>query len=376
MIGREIDEIYVYELLKNFALTLVGVFIPIYIISQGFSLFHAALFIVISGFIGIVLSYPVSRVISRIGFKHGLAAAYLFILPGLVLIQSLELSLAVIVVSSVLYNTGRVLHNICLNSEFAVDSDEDSRGSDSGKMLSLPSVSRVISPVIGGFIFASAGFQTLLLVAIAFLALSVVPLLASSDHRDPMDYSFRDILAQEHFTAVPLFVIRGVQAVTAVSVFSLFIFMIVGGGGAVDVGWARSLDSLGFVLTGLATGKLVERYGKRPAIILGTSGAALIHLLRSIVALPLHAFLVSFLGGIFFQIYHVPIYSVFADRAEDEDVLEFYALRKIFVSVGNVLTVATLVGSYLFLDLRGAFTATFLPAAASTVAMAYLSRNL
>lgn len=374
MIGREIDEIFIYELLKNFALTLVGVFIPIYIVSQGFSLFHAALFIVISGFTGILLSYPLSRLISRIGFKHGLAAAYLFILPGLVLIQKLELSLLVIVASSILYNVGRVLHNISLNSEFAVDSDEENRGSDSGKMLSLPSISRIVAPAIGGFIFASAGFQTLLLVAIGFLVLSILPLLASSDHRDPMEYSFEDILAEEHFAAVPLFIIRGIQAVTAVSIFGLFIYEVVGG--AVDVGWARSLDSLGFVLTGLATGKIIEKYGEHPAIILGTSGAALIHILRSMVVMPVHAFAVSFIGGIFFQIYHVPIYSDFADRAEDEDVLEFYALRKIFVSLGNILTVATFVGGYLLVGVEAGFTATFVLAAVATVAMAPLSKRL
>jgi MFS family permease len=374
VIGREINEIYIYELMKNFALTLIGVFIPIYIVSQGFSIYHAALFIVLSGFTGILLSYPLSRVISRIGFKHGLAAAYLFILPGLILIQTLELSLAVIIVSSFLYNVGRVLHNICLNSEFAVDSDRKKRGSDSGKMLSLPSISRVVAPVIGGIVFASAGFHTLLLIAIGFLMLSIIPLLASEDHRDPMNYEFEDVLRQEHLAAIPLFVIRGIQAVTAVAVFGLFIYMIVGG--AVDVGWARAMDSLGFVLTGLATGKFIEKYGERPAILLGTSGAALIHVLRSFVALPMHAFVVSFLGGIFFQIYHVPIYSEFADRAEDEDVLEFYALRKIFVSVGNILTVGTLTAGYLLFDLETGFTATFVLAAVATLAMAPLSRSL
>ena len=320
-----------------------------------------------------MLSYPVSRIVSRIGFKHGLALAYLFIIPGLIVIQEASLSLAVIVVSSLLYNSGRVLHNICLNSEFAVDSRSDSRGKDSSKMLSLPNLSRVVAPLFGGIIFASAGFHLLLTVAIFVLLLSVLPLMASEDHRDPMDYDFRSILEQEYLTALPLFVIRGVQAVSAVSVFSLFIYFVVGG--ALDVGWARALDSLGFVLTGLASGKLVQKYGKFPVVLLGTSGAALIHILRIFVWLPYQVFAVSFLGGVFFQIYHVPIYSEFADRAEDEDVLEFYTLRKIFVSIGNILTIGTLLTAYFFLGEKAAFTATFSLAALSTLLMAVISRK-
>lgn len=42
-----------------------------------------------------------------------------------------------------------------------------------------------------------------------------------------------------------------------------------------------------------------------------------------------------------FQIYHVPLYSRFADLAEESDVLKFYTQRKIFVSPGNILVVTT-----------------------------------
>lgn len=373
-IGRDINQIYIYELLKNFSLSLIGVFIPIYIVSQGFSLYHAGLFIVLSGVTGIIFSYPVAKIVSRFGFKHGLIASYFFIVPGLVAIRSFELSLILIVVSSILYNLGRVTHNICLNSEFAVDSKEKTRGKDSGRMLSLPNISRVIAPLAGGVIFASLGFDSLLVVAVFFLLLSILPLLVSKDHRDPMDYSFRSIIRQEHVKTVPLFIIRGIQAVTAVAVFSLFIYYSVGG--ALDVGWARALDSLGFVLTGLVTGRFIQRYGERSAVILGTSGAAIIHVLRSLVVLPLQAFAVSFIGGIFFQIYHVPIYTKFANRAEEEDILEFYTLRKIFVSVGNILTVFTLLGSYIFFSRETAFTLTFVLAAVSTVLMSLFSKKI
>lgn len=373
-LGRDINQIYIYELLKNFSLSLIGVFVPIYIVSQGLTLFHAALFIVLSGVTGIILSYPVARIISRFGFKHGLVASYFLIIPGLIAIRSFKLSLAVIIGSSLLYNLGRITHNISLNSEFAVDSKKKTRGKDSGRMLSLPNISRVIAPLFGGVIFASLGFDSLVVVALVFLVLSIVPLLFSGDHRDPMDYSFRDVFKEEHLTTVPLFVIRGIQAVTAVSVFSLFIYFSIGG--ALDVGWARAMDSLGFVLTGLVTGKFIQRYSERYAVIIGTSGAALIHVFRSLVATPVHAFMVSFIGGIFFQIYHVPIYKKFAERAEKEDVLEFYTLRKMFVSVGNILTIGVLAGSYMFFSREVAFGLAFVLAALATVSMRYFSERI
>lgn len=365
---REIDELYMYEFLKNLGTSIIGVFIPIYIISQGFTIYHAGLFILISGITSLLLSYPISKVVARKGFKHGLAASYLFILPGLIAIQVFELSLLLIIFSGLLYNIGRVIHSISINAEFAVDSKKKSRGSDSGKMLSLPNISRVIGPVLGGAIFASMGFHTLLMISIFFLGLSIIPLLATADHRDPMDYSFKDLAEYDLREVLPVFVSRGIDAVSGVDVFALFMFTVIGG--SVDVGWARSLDSLGFVLTGFFTGILIQRFGSRKPLIVGALGNGVLNFSRGFLNTPLQAFSVSFLAGIMFQIYHVPLYSRFADMAENSDVLEFYALRKTFVGLGNILVITTLFTFDYFYTLETGFKATFILGALAMLVIA------
>lgn len=367
---RDLDNLFVYEFLKNFAISLIGIFIPVYILSEGFGLFPAALFIILSGISGMILSYPISKIISRIGFKHSLICSYFFLIPGLAVIRLFELSIALIVVSSILYNIGRLFHNISLNSEFAVDSDEGKRTEDSGKMLSLPSISRIIAPLAGGLIFAGFGFSDLLLVTLFVLLLSVIPLILSKEHRDPMEYNMRSLLDQELLKTVHLFIIRGIQGVTAVSIFGLFVYMIIGG--SVDVGGARALDSLGFVLSGLAVGHFATKINKNLFVIVGCVGASIAFFLRGFLVTPFQVFAVSFFSGIFFQIYHIPVYSSFADEAEDTEILEFYALRKIFVAFGNILTVSTLILFYLIYDLRTGFIASFSLGGFATIVMAII----
>ncbi|MDY6777876.1 MAG: hypothetical protein SVU32_04365, partial [Candidatus Nanohaloarchaea archaeon] len=178
---------------------------------------------------------------------------------------------------------------------------------------------------------------------------------------------FRSLALEDHWRALPLFTIRGIQAVTAVSVFGLFVYHHIGG--TMNVGAARALDSLGFVATGLVAGRLVERYGSVPVLLFGTFVAGTMHVLRGFLVTPVQAFLLSLVAGIFFQIYHVPLFAWFADRAEEHDSLEFYTLRKIFVSLGNVITITTLVIGLILLPQKQAFMATFGVAALSTVAM-------
>lgn len=365
---RELDSLILYEFLKNFSLSLIGIFIPIYILSEGMGLLSAALFIIISGVCGLVLSYPISRVIAKLGFKHSLIASYLFLIPGLIVIQTMELSIAVIVVSSVLYNFGRLLHRMGLESEFAIDSDRKKRTEDSGKMLSLPNISRIVAPFAGGVIFTGLGFSQLMLFALIIIFLSAVPLILSKDHHDPMDYDMKKLVSKESLKTLPLFIIRGVQAITEVDIFAVFVFLVVGG--SIEVGSARALNSLGFVLTGLLIGYFASKIDKKLFVTVGCIGTSLVFFVRGFIATPLQAFVVSFLGGIFFQIYHVPLFSSFTDEAEDTEVLEFNTLRRIFYSVGQILAVSVLVLFYFFYDLSTGFIAVFVLGGIATLAMA------
>jgi predicted MFS family arabinose efflux permease len=370
---RQLDNLLIYEFLKNLAFSLIGIFIPVYIVSEGFGLLPAALFIVISGVSGMFLSYPISKLISRFGFKHSLVASYFFLLPGLAVIRGLELSVAVIVVSSILYNIGRLIHNISMNSEFAVDSEEENRSDDSGKMLSLPSLSRILGPLLGGIIFAGLGFNELLMSTIAILGLTAVPLLLSREHRDPMEYDITTLMGKESLKNIPLFTARGIQAVTAVDIFALFVFMVIGG--SVDVGAARALDSLGFVATGLIVGRYASRDNRNLLVGIGCLGAAAAFFFRPFLQTSFQVFILSFISGIFFQIYHVPVYSRFANEAEDTDILEFYTLRKVFVSLGNILTTSMLVIFSILFDLRTGFAASFILGGLATLTMAIVYRE-
>jgi hypothetical protein len=120
-LDKEINEIYSYEVLRTFGMDLIGLFIPIYIISQGFGFQYALGFLVVEELTSILLSLPASRLISRIGFKHSLILSYFFLLPSLLMIRW-ELTPLLIGASAIIYSLGKILHGLSIDSEFAVDS--------------------------------------------------------------------------------------------------------------------------------------------------------------------------------------------------------------------------------------------------------------
>lgn len=331
---KEVDQIYAYEFLQKFGMGLIGIFIPIYIASETGSIPWIFLYLIGFESVFLVVSIPVSYIISRIGFKHSLIASYAFYLPAFLLIRIFSLSNSLVVAVATLIGLGKAFHWIALHSEFAVDSHEDGRGSSSGKMLGLPRLARSIAPLIGGAVMAWYGFPLLVTLTIIIFMLSSLPLFASGDHRDPMNYSFRDFLNRRYLKLGSIFALRGVSIVPVVFLFPLFVYYI---GGSIDAGGVSALKGVGSMLFALLLGKASDNFDRRKMIVAGLAASAVLFFARIFVTQSFQAFTISLLDGLTFMLFYVPFYSSLADLAEDEDVLEFYAFRELMLGVGKLL---------------------------------------
>jgi len=371
---RELDYLFGYELLKNFGLALISLFIPVHLFEITGELSVALLWLGVNAVMAVVIAMPVKHVIARVGYKHGLVLSYFFILPVLLIIRMIEPRMAGVIVLASIYQIGHVFHNIGMNAEFSTDSSKDRRDADAGKMLSLPNISRVLAPFTGGLIYGAFGFAVLAATSTVVLALSIPFLLRTPDKTHTPTVSIGNVLQEERKRFVPLFMIRGIQAITAVALFGIYVFAVIGG--AIDVGAANSLDTLGFVVAGLVIGYLAPSIGRGRLLTVGCLGAAAMFILRGVVTSPLGAFVVSFISGLFFQLYHVPVYASFADRAAETDELVFYTVRKMALGIGKLGTVLIVWLLAMRTDMVTGLQGGFILGGAATIGMAVLYNNL
>jgi hypothetical protein len=357
VLDKKINSIYLYEILRTFGMDLIGLFIPIYIVSQGLGFEYALGFLIIEQITSMVLSLPVSHIIAKIGFKHSLAVSYVFLLPSLVLLRTETLTLQIITICSVAYSLGKILHGLSINSEFAVDSHSKKRDSESSKMLGLPNISRITAPIAGGFILNKLGFSFLISTSILFFILSAIILLRSKDHRDPLSYDLKAIVKENYRKTFPVFFARGILNATAVTGFALFTYFFIGN--EIDAGAVAAIDNLGLLAIALISGKLSKKYTRATIITVGLIGSSAIHFLRTATSTPLEALMISGIGGILFMMYEVPLFSDFADVAEDEDVLEFYTVKRIIFKAGQAFTIGLITVIGLKIGLKQGFQTAF-----------------
>jgi hypothetical protein len=72
--------------------------------------------------------------------------------------------------------------------------------------------------------------------------------------------------------------------------------------------------------------------------------------------------------------YDIPLFSDFADRAEAVEERSFYTAKKMFNSLGKILTAILFIGVAIVLGERAAFNAVFILAAISTGIMTVTQR--
>lgn len=342
LVDDEDNQLYIYEALQKASLSLISIFIPIYIVAAGRPVVWAFGYLLVQYGGRTVLTAPLSYVVARIGFKRSLLLSYAFYLPSILAIQLLGVGNAVIAAVGIGMACGSALHWVALHSAFALKTRQETRGRSSGLLVGAPRLGKAFAPVAGGLILATMGFSWLVAGSVAFLLLSAVPLLASPDYSQPMAWSRRPLNDRDHLRFAALFFFRGIGRAVEKFLFPLYVYLIIG---TVDAGAVGSLLNIGGLLFALVVGRLAERFDRGRLIVVGAVATGALFVLKTVVTTPLQAFTVSLTAGMATMLYFIPLFSNLSDIADDEDVIEFFAFRESVMALGRVAVLA--VGAYI-----------------------------
>lgn len=362
-LSTDFGDLVAYEFFKNLALSALGIFIPIILYDASGSLMIPAIYLLVKASVSLVSAFPIMNFLAGRGFHEGLYLSYAFLVPALLLLRFVEYSFPLMIAVAVLYSLGGSLHREAKKLEFTKDTDSDDREKRSADLTSIPNMGRFLGPLIAGSLSAAFGFNALMTFALAMIGLSLLPLSKLERSREKSSVSIRDAFPREYWNYIPIMVARGVQALAAVALYGLFTYVFIGG--SFGSGFVRSLDTLGFVIVAYFSAWISDRFSRRLVIAVGASTAAITYFLRALVSVPLEAFIVAFAGGVAFKLYHIPLFSEFADEADSTSDTEFFALSRICEAFGMMLAAALFL-SLIQVDSRMAFQAVFVLAGALT----------
>lgn len=361
---EEIQEVYLHSFLFKLGVKLVGIFIPFYILDLGFDIQTVFLFFLTYYGAYIFVSWINAFICSKIGYKHTMLLASPFLLLFYLLLRTVETQPELFALAA-MGGTASNMYWLGMNPEVGSSSEEESREKDTGFFFSMPSLASIFSPIVGGMILTISGFSTLFLSSAVFVGASFLPFIFSKEHYSGLDVNFKEFLSDYNLKDFSTFYLKGIDSMGKKMLWPAYLALIIGG--SLNIGGAGSFRALGAAFTSIFIGEITNSQNKSKIIFTGVLLAASTYLMMSFVTTPFYAFLVSLINGLSFTAASVPIYSTAINHAEKGDLIEYFAVREVALSLGRVSIILLSILAFSMVEGEMRFLITFGFVAASTL---------
>ena len=343
----DLHEIYFNQVIETFAISLISIFIPIYLLERGFSMMTTFMFMLVYWGAMFLLTPLAAEISSKIGFKHTIIYRAPLLITFFSLLLFLEHFSGMLFFIALLGGFSAILYWLSTNAQFVKSSSDTEAAKQVGYLTALPQVSATIAPLLSALILTVLGFSTLFVAVIILIIVSQVPFLLTSDYKEIFRLKMRKswLFLDRRFFA--FFLIQGVIFSNEFLVWNIFVYQKFG---ILTMGLAATLFGAGMAVFTIFVGKASANAKRRKnMLIYGGLGYAFTCIIRISMQTPTEAILISLLAGIFTTIISIPIYVQFCERGRKEGVLNWVTFRDICLAGGRVIFVIAAAG-VLFLE--------------------------
>lgn len=345
-------DLVIADILRNFAFAMISLFIPLFLIEKGFSVYQVLFFYLFFYIFSVIGHYLLLKTIHWIGIKQGLIISYFaeivvyFILYNYGLIISVSgevLYLAVLfvpfVLASIFYWTSHHIY-------FFVSSHSHNEGRKLGLLYSIPNLLVVFAPFTGGAIITFAGFKLAYLVSMMLLLLASVALLQSRKIEVDIKVSFDKILDVYQNNKNWIYFIDGANYFATALVWPLYMFF--AAINFLSMGIVYIFSNVFYSLSCFFGGRISDKIGVRKLGRIGALGHSVSLVLRAFSeSLASMSFALS-AGGAFGGMMHISVDSGFYKHSH-ENIGSAIMNREIYMHSGRIFLLAILMfGIYLF----------------------------
>ena len=251
---KEMNELYAAMAIKNFAVSLIGVFTPIYLYLFFRSLSAVAVFYGIQHVLYIIIVPFVAKQVQTLGVKKMMAVGLPFLGVYFFFLTQIEKGywyLGAALFAKVVY---LAFFWIPRHLDFAKFSQEKKEGRQLGTLNIVIVIAKTIAPFVAGWIIAAFGFPALFWVAAFCVVFSAVPLFFSQEVYDEYSFSYRttfaNIFSRRQVRIFTAFFGEGIEYFVNIFIFPIFVFAVIG-----------SVQSIGLITTLSLFFALVVSYG-------------------------------------------------------------------------------------------------------------------
>ncbi len=332
---KELNRIYVSVALKSFAISMISLFVPIYLHKElNYPMTQTLLFFVYYSLSFAIFSPLSAKFSARYGIKHSILMSvplYLFFVLGLYFMPIINIPYFI---PGILIGCSMSFYWVGMHSVFYKASHHSHRGAEVGKRTSISIFGTMLGPLLGGVLIKYAGFQLVFLLASVLLFSSAFFLFLSRDKHIRYHFSLKKIFIRKHWENSVFFVSRGSRVMAVGVIWPLFIFGILGD--------YFSLGIVGSVTAGVSAiliwimGEYSDHTSKRRIIRWSVGFESLSWFIRALISSVAGVFGATIFGSLVHGVIESPVGALEYDKVEGQ-MAYYFVSREVYICVGRML---------------------------------------
>ena len=173
-----IHKIYSSHTIRSVALSLIGIYVPIYLLTLNYTLTQVLVFFVLTHIFALLIGFIVIiPLLKKYGPTTVLKLSFPLHIAFLVLLLMLETTEIPLVIIAMLNGAQNMAYWMPLNLLFIKHSDHADMGSNLGKFFALPKFFGIAGPLLSAILIPFVGFIWIFIITIVGLGISYIPLL-------------------------------------------------------------------------------------------------------------------------------------------------------------------------------------------------------
>lgn len=285
----ELSELYTAQLLRSLGTSLIGLFTPIYLYKIGYSLSQIALFHVFWFSARPFFDFIGAHIVARIGPKHTMLMSSFVHVVYLGLLMTIEdLKWPLILIAS-MGSLAYGLHLLAVSVDFSKIKHTDHGGKELGYLDTVQKVGGVLGPLAGGLIATFFDPRYTVALAMVILVLSTVPLFLSAEAVVVKQHiTFRGLPIRRRIRDYISVVPATVENTVSIIIWPLYAaIFVLGDNTFAKLGVTAAISTACSIFVIQKVGRVIDKKEGRSLMHVSIFANAMLHLLRTVVSVPL-----------------------------------------------------------------------------------------
>ncbi len=314
----ELSELYVSSMFRSVALSLVGIFAPLFLLQEGYML-HSILFFYGCLFAArAVMDVIAGYIVAQWGPKHTILLSNSLQIIASAMFLTLPWMHWPLWGIGVIWGAALSLFFIAYHVDFSKIKHSEHGGKELGWMNIMERGGRAVGPIIGGLVATFFGAEYTFLAATAMLIIGLIPLFLSAEAvKTKQKLDFKGLPPRQLKRNIVSFAAATTENTICTVVWPLFMGLFVLSGYVyAELGFLSSISMFVSVIAAYSIGRLIDNHKGRPLLRASASASAVIHLFRPFVGTVPMALGVNVVHEVAAIGYWMPFYKGVYDTAD------------------------------------------------------------